>query len=603
MEQIHKHFYLVFVLFLQLNLGAQQNKILDRELQKILISENLTGAVWSIVSDGKITTGALGLKNADSKEIFNSKNSVQVGSVAKVLIATGILRLSSQGLLDIDSPINKILPNMIFDNPWENTNPITIRDLLNHTSGLEDARFWQIFSTKPSSNTPLESIFLKDLSVLKIRTKPGSRFSYSNMGYSMLGLIIEKVTHESYESYLNANLLNLLGMKNSTFHFVTQKGKTADQNLAMGHYDNGTIQENLPMYLRPAGQFTTTANDMALLAKFLMSDGMINGGPFIKKELLNQMGKPVVTESNKNGLNSGYQFGLSYRDRYGVIGYFHRGNTIGFRSTFYLFPQENKAFFISFNTDSETANYQKFNHVFIKHLEVEKIEIEKINDSLPEKVEEYESFYKLNPIRFEKFAYLDLLFNSIKVNKIENKLIIKSIQNDSYFLLPVGENLFRKQDRVRASHVLYKKYNTQLISDGLVTYEKVSGLYLGLMWLNLILGLLGIVIIIIRGFYFLIQKKLFANKQMLTVPFVSIILLFIPIPFLLNQSFLNIGELTFANLMLAVVTGILPIAMIFGLMRIRRNKPLLIDALGVLFVLQWALVLIFWNIIPFRLWS
>jgi len=598
-----KYFILVFVLFLSLKLCAQQNKMLDKELQEVLQSENLTGAVWSMVSDSKITTGALGLKNANSKELFNSKNSVQVGSVAKVLIATGILRLSSQEKLDIDSPINKILPNIIFDNPWEKTKPVTIRDLLNHTSGLEDARFWQIFSTKPSSDTPLESIFFKDPSVLKIRTKPGSRFSYSNMGYSMLGLIIEKVTHESYESYLDANLLNPLGMKNSTFQFVSQKGISSDQNLAMGHFDDGTTQENLPMYLRPAGQFTTTANDMALLARFLMSDGMINGEQFIKKELLNQMGKPVSTESNKNGLNTGYQFGLSFRDRYGVIGYFHRGNTIGFRSTFYLFPQENKAFFISFNTDSETANYQKFNHVFIKHLGIEKIEKTKANDSLPRKMEEYEGFYKLNPIRFEKFAYLDLLFNSIKINKIDNKLVVKSIQNNNYSLLPVGEHLFRKQDRVRASHALYQNDNTQIISDGLTTYKKVSVLYLGAMWLSLIFGLLGIIIILIRGFYFFVKKKLFTGNQILSVPFVSIIFLFVPFPFLLNQSFLNLGDLTFANILLAIVTGIFPLAMIFGLTRIRRNKSSLIDVLGILFALQWAIILMFWNLIPFRLWS
>ncbi|SNR83792.1 serine hydrolase domain-containing protein [Lutibacter flavus] len=600
---MHKYFYIVFVLFLSLKLCAQQNKMLDKELQEVLQSENLTGAVWSMFSDSTITTGALGLKNANSKELMNSKNSVQVGSVAKVLIATGILRLSSQDKLDIYSPINKILPNIIFDNPWEKTNPVTVRDLLNHTSGLEDARLWQIFSTKPFSDTPLESVFLKDPSVLRIRTIPSSRFSYSNMGYAMLGLIIEKVTHESYEKYLDANLLNPLGMNNSTFQFVTQKGKNADQNLAMGHFDAGTIQENLPMYLRPAGQFTTTANDMAFLAKFLMSDGMINGEPFIKKELLNQMGKPESTESNINGLNTGYQFGLSYRDRYGVTGYFHRGNTIGFRSTFYLFPEENNAFFISFNTDSETANYQKFNEVFIEHLGIEKIEKTNANDSLPRKIEKYEGFYKLNPIRFEKFAYLDLLFNSIKVIKMDNKLIVKSIQSDSYSLLPVGENLFRKEDRLRDSHVLYQKNNTQLISDGLATYEKVNVFYLGLMWLSLTLGLMGIITIVIRGFYLLVKKKLFAGNQALFVPFVSIILLFLPFPFLINQSFLNLGDLTFANILLAVVTGIFPIAMIFGLMKIRKNKPSLIDVLGVLFALQWAIVLLFWNLIPFRLWS
>lgn len=598
-----KSLFLLLSIFLANMAIAQKNVILEKKLKKTLKNENLIGAVWSTIDNDTFTTGAIGLNNANTKQILKNTDKVLVGSITKTLIATGILRLSSQGMLDIDSPISKILPNIIFDNPWVKSNPVVVRDLLNHTSGLEDARLWQIFSTKPSSGTPLESIFLKNPSVLKIRTKPGSRFSYSNMGYSMLGLIIEKITQEPYENYLDRNLLNSLGMNNSTFQFVSQKGKNAEQNLAMGHFDDGITQENLPMLLRPAGQFVTTASDMAILAWFLMSDGTIDDKSFIKKELLNQIGNPVSTESNKNGLNSGYKFGLSYRDRYGVIGYFHRGNIIGYRATFYLFPKQKKAFFISFNTDSETADYEKFNQVFIEYLGIEKIEKEKTDDNLPEKVEEYEGFYKLNPVQFKKFAYLDLLFNSIEVSEMENRLIIKSIQNDSYFLLPIGKNLFRKQDRVRASHVLYQKNNTQLISDGLVTYEKVSGLYLGLMWLSLILGLLGIVIILIRGFYFLFKKKLRRGNQVLFIPFVSVVSLFMPIPFLLNQSFLNLGDLTIANLMLAIVTGILPLAMILGLMRIRRNKSFLIEVLGMLFVLQWAIVLIFWNIIPFKLWS
>ncbi|WP_169301404.1 serine hydrolase domain-containing protein [Pontimicrobium aquaticum] len=582
---------------------AQKSELLEKKLKRILIDENLTGAVWSTVDNEIITTGALGLKNSNSKKLINSKNSVQVGSLAKVLIATGMLRLSSQGKIDIDSPVNKVLPNIVFDNPWKNTNPVTIRDLLNHTSGLEDARFWQVFSTKPTYNSPLEKIFLKDPSVLKIRTKPGSRFSYSNMGYSMLGLIIEKITHESYEDYLNTNLLKPLGMNNSTFKFVSQKGRNADENLIMGHFDDGTTQENIPMYLRPAGQFTTTANDMALFAKFLMSDGTINGESFVKTELLKQMGRPVSIESNKEGLNSGYQFGLSYRDRYGVVGYFHRGNTVGFRAIFYLFPEEKKAFFISFNTDSETANYQKFNEVFIEHLGIEKKLKTTSNISLDSDIDVYEGFYRLNPVRFEKFAYLDLLFNSIQVNKIDNELIVKSIQNNSYALLPVSENLFRKQDRVRVSHVLYEQNNKQLISDGLVTYEKVSVLYLVLMWLNLILGLLGVIIILIRGFYFLIKKQLFSGKQALTVPFISMMLLFLPLPFLMNQSFLSLGDLTFENILLALVTGVLPIAIIFGFIKAVRNKAYVIDTLSILFTLQWIIVLICWNIIPFRLWA
>jgi|GEM_PF-1867412 CubicO group peptidase (beta-lactamase class C family) len=62
--------------------------------------------------------------------------------------------------------------------------------------------------------------------------------------------------------------------------------------------------------LCPSGQFSTTAKDMALFTKFLMSDGTVNGKSFIDKALLYQMGNPTSTESYKNGLKSGYQFGL-----------------------------------------------------------------------------------------------------------------------------------------------------------------------------------------------------------------------------------------------------------------------------------------------------
>lgn len=582
---------------------AQENATLEEELKKTIASENLSGAVWSTISDNIVITGAIGLKNTDTKEILEKNDRVLIGSVTKTLIATGILRLASQGKLDIDAPVYKILPDITFDNPWREDNPVTIRDLLNHTSGIEDSRFWQVFSTKSTSSTPLEYLFSKNPSVLKVRTLPGTRFSYSNMGYSFLGLIIEKTTQEPYETYLDKNLLVPLGMKNSTFQFTTQKGKNIDQHLAMGHFDNGSTQENIPMFLRPAGQFTTTAKDMAQFAKFLMSDGTTNGKPFIVKALLNQMGYPTSTESYKNGLKSGYQFGLSYRDRYGVIGKFHRGNTIGYRATFYLFPEQKKGFFISYNTDSETANYEKFNTIFINHLGVTKPEKQKIKNNLPPNFKGFDGYYKMNPFQFEMFAYLDLLFNSIKVKLENNKLVIKSIQKEDYDLLPVGDNLFRKKDRVKPSHVFYKNDNTPMISDGLVTYEKVSSFYLGLMWLSLILGLLGIIIILFRGFYLLFQKQLFNNNQIITLPFLSILGLLIPIPFLLNQSFLNLGDFTFANILLAIVTGALPIAMIFGTIKIWKNKILTIDAIGTLFILQWTVILIYWSVIPFRLWS
>lgn len=597
-----KYFILLISVFISNFSVAQENTNLKEDLKKAIKTENLIGAVWSTINHDSITTGAIGLRNSDTEEILENNDRVLIGSVTKTLIATGILRLSSQKKIDIDSPVHKILPEIAFDNPWKENNPVTIRDLLNHTSGIEDARFWQVFSTKSTPTTPLEYIFSKNPSVLKVRNIPGIRYSYSNMGYTFLGLIIEKVTQDNYENYLDKNLLVPLGMNSSTFQFTTQKGKNSDQHLAMGHFDTGTTQENIPMFLRPAGQFTTTAKDMGILAKFLMSDGFINGKTFINKEFLNQMGNPTGTESYQNGLKSGYQFGLSYRDRYGVVGKFHRGNTIGYRATFYLFPEQKKGFFISFNTDSETANYEKFNTIFINNLEITKPKKIKEKDNLPSNIEEFDGYYRMNPVRFKMFAYLDLLFNSIQLKRDNNKLLIKSIQQETYTLLPVGGNLFKKKDRINPSHILYKNSKKQMISDGLITYEKVSSLYLAIMWLSLLLGLIGIVIILFRGLFLLYQKKLFRQNQIITLPFLSVLGLLIPFPFLLNQSFLNLGDVTFANVLLAIVTGVLPIAMLLGSRKTQRNKILTLDTVGVLFIFQWTVILIFWSVIPFRLW-
>lgn len=593
-----KIFFIIVALFPLLGIAQ-----IDNELLNAIKEERLSGAVWAIVNNDTIQTGAVGLKNIDSKETLKKEDKVLVGSITKTLIATGVLRLITQKKLELNTPIHRYLPNINFDNPWKDSSPITILHLLNHTSGIEDSRFWQVFSTKAKPDTPLEHLFTRNPTVLKARTKPGTRFSYSNMGYSLLGFVIEKVTGQPYESYLDNHLLKPLGMAHSTFQFVSQEGKYSDESLAMGHFDNQNTQANLPMFLRPAGQFVTTANDMAILAKFLMSDGVISGNIFIDETLLRQIGKPDSTEANKNGLTTGYQYGLSYRDRYGVVGYFHRGNTIGYRATFYLFPEEQKAFFISFNMDSENADYEKFNRLFIEHLKVNKPPKRTVLNELSQNIDEYKGYYKINPIQFSKFGYLDLLFNYIQVQIESDRVKVKSLQNETFSLLPITGNLFKKEDRINPSHVLYKNDENAVISDGLFTYEKVSPIYLGLLWLSLVLGLLGIFLILARGIYKLLKKQLFSSNQAIKFPFLSIVALVIPVLFLLFQPFLKLGELTLANILLAVFTGLLPLSMALGLIKAYKTKTSRIDRISILATLQWLVILIVWGLIPFRIWS
>src|SRR5690606_33140698 len=150
----------------------------------------------------------------------------------KTLIATGLLQLVTAGQVDLDAPVVRYLPALHMPNRWQATDPVRVRQLLDHTAGLDDIRLWQMFSTRATPDTPLLDAFSRDPSLLVIRTPPGTRFSYSNMGYTVAGMVIEAVTGERYETWLDRELLHPLGMHDSTFGFTTQVGPDADPRLA-----------------------------------------------------------------------------------------------------------------------------------------------------------------------------------------------------------------------------------------------------------------------------------------------------------------------------------------------------------------------------------
>jgi CubicO group peptidase (beta-lactamase class C family) len=249
-----------------------------------LESQGLQGAVWSTLEpDGRITAGAHGIKDARSGRRLAPTDRVHVGSIAKTVLATGILRLVSEGRLGLDSPVSGLLPEVDFENPWGATHPVTVRHLLGHTAGLDDARFSQVFSLTATAGMPLKEGLARAGLPLTVRSRPGARHSYSNTGYLLLGMVIEKTTAMPYERYLDTHVLEPLGLSDSTAAFTTQEGASTDPRLAMGHFENGATQAAVPSTLRPAGQFTTTAGDMAKLAHFLMGDGRIRGAPSSKE--------------------------------------------------------------------------------------------------------------------------------------------------------------------------------------------------------------------------------------------------------------------------------------------------------------------------------
>ncbi|WP_368565978.1 serine hydrolase domain-containing protein [Pseudoxanthomonas sp. UTMC 1351] len=589
--------------------AAPPSSSLARDMAALLAEEELTGAVWATVDTGvspAITVGATGVKHAGTGQPLTADDRVQVGSVAKTVVATGILRLVSEGRLQLDTPVSQLLPDVTFDNPWKATDPVRLRHLLDHTAGLDDARIWQVFSAQAQPDTPLANTYARRGGTLRIRSRPGTRFSYSNTGYGLLGGIIEATTGQRYERYLDAHLLRPLEMHDSTFRFVSQEGAHTDPRLAMGHLENAVPHAAAPLYLRPASQFTTTAQDMGKFARFLMSDGRLGSEIFIDSALLQPMGQPAGTEAAQAGLTMGYGLGLQTRDRHGAIGRCHGGSTIGYRAMFCLFPDQRRAFFLAVNTDSETADYDALDRRLVTALEITAPAPLPATPATVE-VADWEGFYVPAPNRFAMVAWVDTTLNFVQLKHDGSAVQLKPAFSPEVALTPVGSALFRAPDRITASHVLITTANgTRAFSTGFRTYERIPTAKLAWLWLSLALGASGLCYLLIAGVVRLLMRRLRVSRPVF-FPSLGALALLLPLPLFFRQSFLQFGDLTLASGLLAATTVALPLTMVIGLALHLRRRPAgriaFIDAVAMLAVLQWTLVLAAWGLLPLRLWA
>ena len=587
-------------------IGADVN--LEDALNAVVAEEGLTGVVWSFVNDnGEITLGSAGASDNITRQGFASDSRFHVGSLTKTLLATGILRLAAQGRIDLDAPALRYLTSLFPEDPPAGFASITVRHLLDHTGGLNDAHLWQMFSQRVDPNAPLVAAFPDPVSQLRVRSRPGSRFSYSNMGYTLLGMIIESIVGERYETYLDEHLLMPLGMHDSTFRFTAQEGEHADPTLVWGHVDDGSRYPARPMFLRPAGQFTTTAPDLARFAQFLLSDGVIDGRPFIDESLMRSRGTPLGTEAAEAGLIAGYALGLGRRDRHGVVGYCHGGNIVGFVAMLCIFPDEQKAFAYSVNTDNETADYGRLDSLFIEALDIASASKPR-TVAASRDIAQWHGLYVLSPNRFQMFEYLDTVFGAIKVSAKGDSLVLTSIQRDARQLQPVGNRLYSANDRATTSHAFFSGENGEyLVSDGFLTYEKVPVAYLIAHWASMLLGLAGLIWTLIAGTVSMVRHRSEMIRRPEAPAYLAAVLLFAPIPFFLIQPFMALGEFTLASFLLALVTFLLPIGMLWTVLLSRNTwkkaRTDLLNAAAAASVLQWCVVLAAAGMLPFRLWA
>ena len=267
-----------------------------------------------------------------------------IGSVSKQFVAAAIVLLAEQGKLSLDDNIRKHIPEL----PQYQA-PITIRHLLHHTSGVRDMLELMILAGKDINTHYRTDEYIGLLARQKeLNFTPGSQHLYSNSGYLLLGVIVQRASGMSLRQFAHQNIFRPLGMNDTHFHddnrMVIERRAQAYAPSAQGFVlDYSTNFDRVG-----PGGVNTTVRDMALWDRALSTGGL--GGPKFRATMLT---RGVLT----SGDTIPYALALSHGDQGGLPTIGHGGSSLGFRAQYVRFPEQRFAAIVLCNTPTNPARF------------------------------------------------------------------------------------------------------------------------------------------------------------------------------------------------------------------------------------------------------
>jgi CubicO group peptidase (beta-lactamase class C family) len=190
----------------------------DSLYKRYAMAHHVPGLVYGIVAEGRlIHTGAFGYANLAQKIRATPQSVYRIASMTKSFTAMAILSLRDAGKLQLDDPVAKYIPEMTQIRPLtEDSPPITIRQLLSHSAGFPEDNPW---GDRQLQRTDQELIdFIKK--GVSLSNTPGIAYEYSNLGFTLLGHIVSKVSGEPFEKYIDSTILRPLGMNHTYWEYT-----------------------------------------------------------------------------------------------------------------------------------------------------------------------------------------------------------------------------------------------------------------------------------------------------------------------------------------------------------------------------------------------
>jgi CubicO group peptidase (beta-lactamase class C family) len=325
---------LLLISFSTFCIAQDMEKKVDEYIEAHIKNGTFSGSIL-IAHDGKVLLNkGYGMANIENDVPNTPETKFRLGSVTKQFTALAIMQLQEKGLLTVDEPLSKFIPD------YPNGEKITIHHLLTHTSGIPNITDLSELQNIKMLNSPVE----KTIEVFKhkpLEFTPGEKYQYSNSGYILLGYIIEKVSGKSYEAYLKENIFDPLDMKDSGYDHY----RTILKHRAAGYFpgkDDVVNAEYIDMSIpHGGGGLYSTIKDMYRWDRALYTEKLV------KKSSLDKMFTPFKND---------YGYGWKIEQQFNRNCIRHAGGIEGFAAQISRYPDDNACVIVLSNFQHATVN-------------------------------------------------------------------------------------------------------------------------------------------------------------------------------------------------------------------------------------------------------
>jgi CubicO group peptidase (beta-lactamase class C family) len=403
-----------------------------------LEARNIPGAVVTVVQGGEIVFArGYGWADAGAREPVDPDTTLfRIGSVSKLFTYTAAMQLAEEGLLDLEADVTTYLPEL--EIPATYDEPIRVWHLMTHTAGFEEHAD-ELFAREAEAMRPLHEILAEQLPA-RVRP-PGELAAYSNHGVGLLGLVIERVSGQSWEAYVEESIMTPLAMDGSTPRQPVPDALAA--NLSNGYRPVPGSPDAQPFSfvpLGPAGGISATGTDMARFMIAHLQDGRLEEARILEEDTARRMhDRRFGHDPRLPGMAHGFYEGVI--DGQPTLG--HDGGMPNFITRLLLLPERDIGLFVSYNSAGGALAQETLARAFVeRYAPGEPPEPSDYEPSRAERRRATGTYLTTRRVQTGP-AKVALLIQSVDVQADEGRLHVTSLMQPPMVLEPVEAGLWR----------------------------------------------------------------------------------------------------------------------------------------------------------------